>query len=157
MLVLLVATTAAVVVVAAFWLGRRSAAGHGDDLSALWRYQQALNDCGHEIDTLLHTGDEALSDTSRDELAAARALAYPHAGVLRHEARGLINRATIPSLVDSGFDLVDLAHAYLALSERLADEILRVQRRPRRLRVQRRPRRWIPVLRDVATSGVRSV
>ncbi|MGJ9423060.1 hypothetical protein [Aeromicrobium sp. CF3.5] len=148
MLVLLVATAVALVAVAAFWLGRRSAAGHGGDLAALWRYQQALNDCGHEIDTLLRTNGEALSDTSRDELVAARVLAYPHVGALRHEARGLILRASVPSLADSGFDLVDLAHAYLALSERLADEILRVQRRPRR---------WRPLLRDTATSRVRSV
>lgn len=101
--------------------------GRGADFDALWRYQRALNDCGHEIDTLLHTGDEALSDTSRDDLRRARELAYRHATVLRPQARELIVRTTIPSLVDAGFDLVDLAHAYLALSERLAEEIVRVQ------------------------------
>ncbi len=136
-----------VVVVAAFWLGRHSAPGHDADLAALWRYQRALNDCGHEIDTLLHTNGEALSDTSRDELVAARAKAYSSATALRPEARGLVVRATIPSLADSGFDLADLAHAYLALSERLAAEIVRAQSPLRRCR---------PFLRDVVAPRVRS-
>lgn len=144
---LVLSLVAAAVVVAAFWLGRRSGPGRDADFAALWLYQQALNDCGHEIDTLIHTGDEALSDTSRDDLSAARELAYPHVTALRSEARGLVVRATVPSLVDSGFDLVDLAHAYLALSERLADEIVRVQFPTRR---------WRPFLRDVVAPGVRS-
>lgn len=124
MLVSLVAVTVAVV---AFWLGRRSAVGRAAAFAALWRYQRSLNDCGHEIDTLLHTNDEALSDTSRHELRTARELAFQHASVLRPEGRGLLVRATVPSLTDAGFDLVDLAHAYLALSEGLAEEIARVQ------------------------------
>ncbi len=138
---------AATLVVIAFWLGRRSAPGRGEDVAALWRYQQALNDCGHEIDTLLHTTGEALSDTSRDELVVARALAYRNVSVLRPEARGLVVRATIPSLADAGFDLVDLAHAYLALSERLAGEIVRAQSPLRR---------WSPFPRGGETSPLRS-
>lgn len=124
---MVVSVVAVVVAVVAFWLGRRSVSDRGAGFAALWRYQQALNDCGHEIDTLLHTNDEALSDTSRDELRTARELAYRHATVLRSGARRLVVQATVPSLIDVGFDLVDLAHAYLALSERLAEEIVRVQ------------------------------
>lgn len=147
----MIASVVAVALVAGlvgFWLGRRSAAEDGTDFAALWLYQQALNDCGHEIDTLLGTGDEALSDTSRDALVAARELAYPQAIALRPEARDLVVRATVPSLVDSGFDLVDLAHAYLALSERLAEEIVRAQFSS--------TRRWVPLRRAVGASRARA-
>lgn len=144
---MIVSLVAVAVVAAAFWLGRRSVHGRRAGFAALWRYQQALNDCGHEIDTLLHTDDEALSDTSRDELRTARELAYRHATVLRPGARGLVVRVTVPSLVDAGFDLIDLAHAYLTLSERLAEEIVRVQFPTRR---------WRPFGRDVVAARVRS-
>lgn len=145
---MLVSLVAVAATVATFWLGRRSVSGRRAAFAALWRYQQALNDCGHEIDTLVHTNDEALSDTSRDELRAARELAYRHATVLRPEARGLLVRATVPSMADVCFDLVDLAHAYLALAEHLAEEIVRVQLPNRR---------WKPFGRDVAASRVPSV
>lgn len=133
---------AALGVAAAFWLGRRSAPGSGSSaFAALWAYQQTLNDCGHEIDTLVASGDTTFSDVSRDEITAARRAAYPYATALRPSARHLVVRPTVPTLIDSDFDLLDLAHAYLTLSERLADEIVRAQFATRR--------RWTPFLRDV--------
>ena len=115
--------------VAAFWAGRRSTRGAGESsaLAALWAYQQLLNDRGHEIDTLVASGDSTLSDVSRDDITVARRAAYPHATLLRPEARELVLRPTLPTLIDTDFDLVDLAHAYLTLAERLSDEILRAQ------------------------------
>lgn len=126
LITLAVAAAAAMV----FWLGRVSSAATIDEdapFADLWLYQQALNDCGHDVDTLIAGTSTPLDSDAHVALVRARAAAYPRAALLRPEARHLLTRPSLPDLSEPGMDLIDMAHAYLTLAERLADEIVRAQ------------------------------
>jgi hypothetical protein len=115
--------------VIAFWLGRVLSAPISEDapFQDLWLYQQALSDCGHGIGALIEEASTPSVSDAHVALVRARAAAYPRADYLRPEARHLLSRPSLPDLNQPGMDLVDTAHAYLALAEHLADEIVRSQ------------------------------
>ena len=108
-------------------VGRRVVSAEMDPFAALWFYQQALNDLGRDIDTLVGGTEGALSNVSRDDLYEARDRAYPWATYLAPASRHLVTRPSIPDLADTRFELIDVAHAYLRLSEQLADAIAQAQ------------------------------
>lgn len=104
-------------------------------LTQLWRYQRLLNDSAHEVDGLVQ-GVSPITETSRDELLAAREAAYPHVDRLPREARWVVEAPALPDIADPAVDLDDIVVAYTHMAEtiRVALERRAEQRLPARAR-----------------------
>lgn len=108
------------------WRGAREReAAQADDegLTALWDYQRVLHGLGCEASTAVTGGSDRLNRIRRDELLDARRHASPYLYLLSRKVQWVLLDPTIADLADPRRELVDVAHAYLALAETLRADL----------------------------------